>query len=78
MNTLNPPAALLELLANALFQGLQLITRLLSSTVNLVQTYQKPIGYQVMFFVGAICQQNFSPILGKFQHFRVENCIEKT
>ena len=28
-----------------LFQNLQLITMLLSSTADLVQTYQKPIGY---------------------------------
>ena len=30
---------------DALFQNLQLITQLLSSTVDLVQTDQKPIGY---------------------------------
>ena len=30
---------------DALFQNLQLITRLLSSTVDLVQTYQKAVGY---------------------------------
>ena len=30
---------------DALFQNLKLITLLLSSTVDLVQTYQKPIGY---------------------------------
>ena len=42
---------------DARFQNLQLITRLLSSTVDLVQTYQEPVGYSVMFFVDAICQQ---------------------
>ena len=30
---------------NVLFQNLQLITLLLSSTVDLIQTYQKSIGY---------------------------------
>ena len=56
---------------DALFQNLQLITLLQgpSSTADLVQTYQKPIGYQVMFFVDAICQQYFIPILRKFHHF---------
>ena len=39
---------------DALFQILQLITVLLSSSINLVQIYQKPIDYQVMFFVDAI------------------------
>ena len=42
-----------------------------ASTVNLlvVQTCKKPSGYQVMFFVDAICQQYFIPIPQKFQHF---------
>ena len=31
--------------SDALFQNLQLITWLLSSTVDLLQTYQKPVGY---------------------------------
>ena len=45
-------------------QNFQLITGLLSSTLNLVQTYQKLVGYKVMFFVtvdAAIRQQYFSP-----------------
>ena len=54
---------------DALFQNLQLITGLLLSTGDLVQTYQEPIGYSVMFFVDAICQQYFIPILQKNQHF---------
>ena len=53
----------------ALFENLQLITGLLLSTGDLVQTYQEPIGYSVMFFVDAICQQYFIPILQKIQHF---------
>ena len=39
------PMRFREWRTNALFQNLQLITRLLSSTVDLVQTYQKPVGY---------------------------------
>ena len=48
MNTLNLWQSFREWQTNELFQNFQLITLLLSSTVVLVQTYQKPIGYYVL------------------------------